>query len=236
MKNCVEKSTQARNCVGDFAADKAREYRGAECTKVHEHCRIRVATQSDGKSTSRKNPVTIARRSPCSISNTVVKLLSADDTWVKPPGKVGRCRFFYYLDLRMIEIKKLRTCASFYYLDLGKIERKNCARSVKHVRASFYLPKYFYYVGDIAWQYLRNIDKSTLRKSARMDECHMRIEISDFVMRAFVPIQRKDSSHAVFFHFGNVSTFRKGAFLRSSMRHRRKDERCTALTPLVRMG
>ena len=45
----------------------------------------------------------------------------------------------------------------------------------------------------------------------------MRIEISDFVMRAFVPIQRKDSSHAVFFHFGNVSTFRKDGFLRSSM-------------------
>ena len=32
-----------------------------------------------------------------------------------------------------------------------------------------------------------------------MDERHMRIEISDFVMRTFVPIQRKDSSHAVFF-------------------------------------
>ena len=32
-----------------------------------------------------------------------------------------------------------------------------------------------------------------------MDERHMRIEISDFVMRTFVPIQRKDSSYAVFF-------------------------------------
>ena len=60
-------------------------------------------------------------------------------------------------------------------------------------------------------------------EAALMDERHMRIEISDFVMRAFVPIQRKDSSHAVFFHFGNVSTFRKDGFLRSSMRHRRKD-------------
>ena len=56
-----------------------------------------------------------------------------------------------------------------------------------------------------------------------MDERHMRIEISDFVMRTFVSIQRKDSSHAVFFHFGNVSTFRKYGFLRSSMRHRRKE-------------
>ena len=59
----------------------------------------------------------------------------------------------------------------------------------------------------------------------------MRIEISDFVMRAFVPIQREDSSHAVFFSFGNVSTFRKDGFLRSSMRHRRKEgnhETCRA--------
>ena len=56
-----------------------------------------------------------------------------------------------------------------------------------------------------------------------MDERHLRIEISDFVMRTFVPIQRKDSSHAVFFSFGNVSTFRKYGFLRSSMRHRRKE-------------
>ena len=54
-------------------------------------------------------------------------------------------------------------------------------------------------------------------EAALMDERHMRIEISDFVMRAFVPIQRKDSSHAVFFSFGNVSTFRKDGFLRSSM-------------------
>ena len=54
-------------------------------------------------------------------------------------------------------------------------------------------------------------------EAALMDERHMRIEISDFVMRAFVPIQREDSSHAVFFHFGNVSTFRKYGFLRSSM-------------------
>ena len=36
-------------------------------------------------------------------------------------------------------------------------------------------------------------------EAALMDERHTRIEISDFVMRAFVPIQRKDSSHAVFF-------------------------------------
>ena len=36
-------------------------------------------------------------------------------------------------------------------------------------------------------------------EAALMDERHTRIEISDFVMRAFVPIQGKDSSHAVFF-------------------------------------
>ena len=44
-----------------------------------------------------------------------------------------------------------------------------------------------------------------------------------FVLQNIFTIQRKDSSHAVFFHFGNVSTFRKYGFLRSSMRHRRKE-------------
>ncbi len=38
-----------------------------------------------------------------------------------------------------------------------------------------------------------------------------------FVLQIIFTIQRKDSSHAVFFHFGNVSTFRKDGFLRSSM-------------------
>ena len=39
-----------------------------------------------------------------------------------------------------------------------------------------------------------------------------------FLAQNIFTIQRKDSSHAVFFHFGNVSTFRKYGFLRSSMR------------------
>ena len=111
---------------------------------------MRAATQSDGKSTSRKSGDNSEEVTPVPISNTVVKLLSADDTW-----------------------------------------------------------------WEAAWE------SRTLPV---------------FVLQIIFTIQRKDSSHAVFFHFGNVSTFRKGAFLRSSMRHRRKDERCTALTPLVRMG
>ena len=88
---CESKSSQAeklrkkiriaRNCAGDFAADKAREHRGAECTKVHEHRRMRAATQSDGKSTSRKSGDNSEEVTPVPISNTVVKLLSADDTW-----------------------------------------------------------------------------------------------------------------------------------------------------------
>ena len=102
---------------------------------------------------------------------------------------------FSYLNLDKIERKNwarsVKRVCLFSYLNLGKIERKNWARSVKRVRASFllpwfthdrdkklragarslrrapfYLPKYFYYVGDIAWQYLRNIDKSTLRSGA----------------------------------------------------------------------
>ena len=78
--------------------------------------------------------------------------------------------------------------------------------------------KYFYYIENIAEQY-SYITTKVPCEAALMDERHMRIEISDFVMRAFVPIQRKDSSHAVFFSFGNVSTFRKYGFLRFSMRH-----------------
>ena len=83
-------------------------------------------------------------------------------------------------------------------------------------RAPFYLPKYFYYIENIAEQY-SYITTKVPCEAVLIHERHMRIEISDFVMRAFVPIQRKDSSHAVFFSFGNVSTFRKDGFLRSSM-------------------
>ena len=80
----------------------------------------------------------------------------------------------------------------------------------------FVLPKYFYYIENIAEQY-SYITTKVPCEAALIHERHMRIEISDFVMRTFVSIQRKDSSHAVFFHFGNVSTFRKYGFLRSSM-------------------
>ena len=80
-REIAQENSQARNCAGDFTADKAREYRGAECTKVHEHRRMRAATQSDGKSTSRKSGDNSEEVTPVPISNTVVKLLSADDTW-----------------------------------------------------------------------------------------------------------------------------------------------------------
>ena len=42
---------------------------------------MRAATQSDGKSTSRKSGDNSEEVTPVPISNTVVKLLSADDTW-----------------------------------------------------------------------------------------------------------------------------------------------------------
>ena len=92
---------------------------------------MRAATQSDGKSTSRKSGDNSEEVTPVPISNTVVKLLSADDTW-----------------------------------------------------------------WEAAWE------SRTLPV---------------FVLQNIFTIQRKDSSHAVFFHFGNVSTFRKDGFLRSSM-------------------
>ncbi len=106
---------------------------------------MRAATQSDGKSTSRKSGDNSEEVTPVPISNTVVKLLSADDTW-----------------------------------------------------------------WEAAWE------SRTLPV---------------FVLQNIFTIQRKDGSHAVFFHFGNVSTFRKYGFLRSSMRHRRKEgnhETCRA--------
>ena len=87
---------QARSCVGDFAADKAREQRGAECTKVHEHRRMRAATQSDGKSTSRKSGDNSEEVTPVPISNTVVKLLSADDTWWEAAWESRTLPVFYF--------------------------------------------------------------------------------------------------------------------------------------------
>ena len=92
---------------------------------------MRAATQSDGKSTSRKSGDNSEEVTPVPISNTVVKLLSADDTW-----------------------------------------------------------------WEAAWE------SRTLPV---------------FVLQNIFTIQREDSSHAVFFSFGNVSTFRKDGFLRSSM-------------------
>ena len=151
------------------------------------------------------------------------------------------------MKLAGLRLRVIWTLPVFSYLNLGKIERKNWARSVKRMRASFLLPwfthdrdkklragarslrrapfclsKYFYYIENIAEQY-SYITTKVPCEAVLIHERHMRIEISDFVMRAFVPIQGKDSSHAVFFHFGNVSTFRKYGFLRSSMRHRRKE-------------
>ena len=42
---------------------------------------------------------------PVPISNTEVKLLSADDTWWEAAWESRTLPVFYYLDLRMIEIK-----------------------------------------------------------------------------------------------------------------------------------
>ena len=112
--------------------------------------------------TSKKSGDNSEEVTPVPISNTEVKLLSADDTWWEAAWESRTLPVFYYLDLRMIEIK-------------------NCAQA--------------------------------------QEACDARL----FVLQIIFTIQRKDSSHAVFFHFGNVSTFRKYGFLRSSMRHRRKE-------------
>ena len=48
-------------------------------------------------------------------------------------------------------------------------------------------------------RYFRNNDKSTLRSGAAIGERHVRIEISDFVMRTFVLISKstlRSTAHA----------------------------------------
>ena len=47
-----------------------------------------------------------------------------------------------------------------------------------------------------------------------------------FVLQNIFTIQRKDSSHAVFFHFGNVSTFRKDGFVSSKNPHHAAKKHC----------
>ena len=75
--------------------------------------------------TSKKSGDNSEEVTPVPISNTVVKLLSADDTWWEAAWESRTLPVFYYLDLRMIEIK-------------------NLARSVKRVRASFLFAQIFY--------------------------------------------------------------------------------------------
>ena len=54
---------------------------------------------------SRKSGDNSEEVTPVPISNTVVKLLSADDTWWEAAWESRTLPVFYYLDLRMIEIK-----------------------------------------------------------------------------------------------------------------------------------
>ena len=62
-----------------------------------------------------------------------------------------------------------------------------------------------------------NLGKIERKNCAQEQEaCEARL----FVLQNIFTIQREDSSHAVFFHFGNVSTFRKYGFLRSCMQRR----------------
>ena len=77
--------------------------------------------------TSKKSGDNSEEVTPVPISNTVVKLLSADDTWWEAAWESRTLPVFSYLDLRMIEIKNCALVCLFSYLNLGKIERKNCA-------------------------------------------------------------------------------------------------------------
>ena len=57
------------------------------------------------KSTSRKSGDNSEEVTPVPISNTEVKLLSADDTWWEAAWESRTLPVFYYLDLHIIEIK-----------------------------------------------------------------------------------------------------------------------------------
>ena len=54
---------------------------------------MRAATQSDGKSTSRKSGDNSEEVTPVPISNTVVKHFYAGDRWLNSPQKLGVAKF-----------------------------------------------------------------------------------------------------------------------------------------------
>ena len=87
----------------------------------------------------------------------------------------------------------------FYYLDLRIIEIKNCAQAQEPCDARLFVCPNIFIMSEILPSNISDISTKAPCEAALMGERHVRIEISDFVMRTFVPIQRKDSSHAVFF-------------------------------------
>ena len=105
---------------GFFAGCKARESRGAECTEVHEHRRRRAATQRRVKKTSEKSGDNSEEVTPVPISNTVVKLLSADDTWWEAAWESRTLPVFLFPGFKksIIKIKNCvpRTCGARLFL------------------------------------------------------------------------------------------------------------------------
>ena len=73
---------------------------------------------------SRKSGDNSEEVTPVPISNTVVKLLSADDTWWEAAWESRTLPVFYYLDLRMIEIKNCALVCHFSYLNLVRSKEK----------------------------------------------------------------------------------------------------------------
>ena len=74
--------------------------------------------------TSKKSGDNSEEVTPVPISNTVVKLLSADDTWWEAAWESRTLPVFYYLDLRMIEIKNCARVCLFSYLNLVRSKEK----------------------------------------------------------------------------------------------------------------
>ena len=84
---------------------------------------MRAATQSDGKSTSRKSGDNSEEVTPVPISNTVVKLLSADDTWWGAAWESRTLPVFVLKNIFTIQRKDSKRQTMRTYANFKKYER-----------------------------------------------------------------------------------------------------------------
>ena len=85
----------SNKCEGFCRECKARDERGAECTGVHEHRREEQQRGNRGKRRAISGDNS-GEETPVPISNTEVKLPSADDTW-REAARESRSLPVYFL-------------------------------------------------------------------------------------------------------------------------------------------